>query len=191
MKAVVHDRYGPPEVLRLADVDPPEPKDDEVLLRVHATTVNRPVAPLRRRPLRRQPRRTGGTEAADPRHQARRRGRRDYRIRRGPSSPRRSGLDRQRRRVRRPPPSSSCGRRTVRRRSRRASPWRRPLYSTGWSRALAMLSLGLGPGHRILVPALGINEQAVRLRQVLRGRDHGGVQHDEHRRRAVSSAPAR
>ena len=39
MKAVVHDRYGPPEVLRIAKVEPPEPADDEVLVRVHATTV--------------------------------------------------------------------------------------------------------------------------------------------------------
>jgi NADPH:quinone reductase-like Zn-dependent oxidoreductase len=41
MKAVVHDRYGPPEVLRLEDVDAPVPKEDEVLIRIHATTVNR------------------------------------------------------------------------------------------------------------------------------------------------------
>ena len=41
MKAVVHDRYGPPEVLRLADIDQPVPGDDEVLVRVRATTVNR------------------------------------------------------------------------------------------------------------------------------------------------------
>lgn len=41
MKAVVHDRYGPPEVLRVAEVDRPEPAEDEVLVRVHATTVTR------------------------------------------------------------------------------------------------------------------------------------------------------
>ena len=41
MKAVVHDRYGPPEVLRIADVEKPAPEADELLVRVHATTVTR------------------------------------------------------------------------------------------------------------------------------------------------------
>jgi NADPH:quinone reductase-like Zn-dependent oxidoreductase len=47
MRAVVHDRYGPPEVLRLEDVDRPVPKDDEVLVRIHATSVNRTDSGLR------------------------------------------------------------------------------------------------------------------------------------------------
>ena len=39
MKAVVQDRYGPPDVLRVEDVERPVPKDDEVLIRIRATTV--------------------------------------------------------------------------------------------------------------------------------------------------------
>jgi NADPH:quinone reductase-like Zn-dependent oxidoreductase len=47
MRAVVHDRYGPPEVLRLADVERPVPEDDQVLVKIHATTVNRTDCGLR------------------------------------------------------------------------------------------------------------------------------------------------
>ena len=41
MRAVVYDRYGPPEVLRLEDVPQPVPKEDEVLIKIHATTITR------------------------------------------------------------------------------------------------------------------------------------------------------
>jgi NADPH:quinone reductase-like Zn-dependent oxidoreductase len=41
VKAVVCDRYGPPEVLRLDDVPRPAPGPDEVLIKIRATAVNR------------------------------------------------------------------------------------------------------------------------------------------------------
>jgi NADPH:quinone reductase-like Zn-dependent oxidoreductase len=41
MRAVVHDRYGPPEVLRVEEVERPVPSDDEVLVKVYASTVTR------------------------------------------------------------------------------------------------------------------------------------------------------
>ncbi|MPZ80133.1 MAG: zinc-binding dehydrogenase [Actinophytocola sp.] len=40
MKAIVQDRYGPPDVLELREVAKPVPADDEVLVRVHAAAVN-------------------------------------------------------------------------------------------------------------------------------------------------------
>ena len=40
MKAVVYTRYGPPDVLRLTDVETPAPKDDEVLVKVQAVSLN-------------------------------------------------------------------------------------------------------------------------------------------------------
>lgn len=41
MKAAVHTRYGPPDVVSIAEVDTPSPGDADVLVAVHATTVNR------------------------------------------------------------------------------------------------------------------------------------------------------
>ncbi len=41
MKAVVYDRYGAPDGLRLEDVERPDPKEDEVRVKIHATTVTR------------------------------------------------------------------------------------------------------------------------------------------------------
>ena len=40
MKAIVQERFGPPDVLRLVDTDVPEPGADEVLVRIHAAALN-------------------------------------------------------------------------------------------------------------------------------------------------------
>jgi len=47
MKAVVCTRYGPPDVLKLKEVERPAPNDNELLVRVHATTVARGDCELR------------------------------------------------------------------------------------------------------------------------------------------------
>ena len=65
MQAALQERYGPPEVVRVADVDRPVPKDDEVLVRVRGR-VREPRRPRRARPA-------AGVRAAVPRRCARRR----------------------------------------------------------------------------------------------------------------------
>jgi NADPH:quinone reductase-like Zn-dependent oxidoreductase len=40
VKAAIYTRYGPPDVVQITDVEKPSPKDSEVLIRVHAASVN-------------------------------------------------------------------------------------------------------------------------------------------------------
>ncbi len=50
MKAVVYTRFGPPEVLQLTEVDTPQPKMNEVLIRIRATTVEKEDPGMRKNP---------------------------------------------------------------------------------------------------------------------------------------------
>ena len=39
MKAAVYNKFGPPNVLKLMDIERPIPKDEEVLIKIHSATV--------------------------------------------------------------------------------------------------------------------------------------------------------
>lgn len=47
MKAIVYKEYGSPEVLQLAEVEKPTPKDDEVLIKVHAVKATKADCKMR------------------------------------------------------------------------------------------------------------------------------------------------
>ena len=47
MKAIVHTKYGPPEVVKVLEIPKPIPKDNEVLVKVYASTVNQTDAGFR------------------------------------------------------------------------------------------------------------------------------------------------
>jgi len=50
MKAIVYTKFGPPEVLQIKDVKKPVPKNNEVLVRIYATTVAKEDPDVRKAP---------------------------------------------------------------------------------------------------------------------------------------------
>jgi NADPH:quinone reductase-like Zn-dependent oxidoreductase len=51
MKAVVQTKYGPPDVLQVQEVEKPLPKDDEILIKIHATSVTAAHCAIRKGPI--------------------------------------------------------------------------------------------------------------------------------------------
>ena len=52
MKSVIHSKYGPPKLLKIKSIEKPIPKDDEIIVKIKAITINRTdCAILRAKPI--------------------------------------------------------------------------------------------------------------------------------------------